>query len=193
MILNTLPAISAPAPPASLKLYPTGRQHSVLPMLPSLGWAVWFLATTNSNLRPILWRSLFPADVQDALVSTRNPTGAITNSDLELAGAIGNQDVLVQEVDCHGCTTAGLCDKVLAVVWHRKGSTTTAGPAAYLLRLSSLHQRHFRYLATLDYIQGSANAMADDCSRLWHLTDSQLLAYVNAHYPQRNTWTLCHL
>mgnify|MGYP000178906812 CR=1 FL=1 len=68
-----------------------------------------------------------------------------------------------------------------------------AGPAAYLLRLSSLHQRHFRSLATLDYIQGSANAMADDCSRLWHLNNSQLLAYFNARYPQRNTWKLCHL
>jgi hypothetical protein len=87
---------------------------------------VWFPATTNSNLRLILWRSPFPADVQDALALTRNPTGAITNSNLELAGAIGNQDILVQEVACRGRTNAGLCDNVPAVVWHRKGSTTTA-------------------------------------------------------------------
>jgi hypothetical protein len=42
-------------------------------------------------------------------------------------------------------------------------------------------------------IQGSANAMADDCLRLWHLNDSQLLDYFNARYPQRNTWKLCHM
>jgi hypothetical protein len=99
----------------------------------------------------------------------------------------------VQEVDCRERTTKGLCDNIPAVVWHRKGSTTMVGPAAYLLRISSLHQRHFRYLALLNYIQGSANAMADDCSRLWHLTDSHLLAYFNLHYPQPNTWKLCHL
>jgi hypothetical protein len=28
-----------------------------------------------------------------------------------------------------------------------------------------------------DYISGLANVMADDCSRLWHLTDTQLLAF----------------
>jgi hypothetical protein len=125
--------------------------------------------------------------VQTALVSTRNPQGAITNSDLEVARAIAHQDVSVQEVDCRERTTAGLCDNIPAAVWHRKGSTTTSGPVVYLLRLSSLHQRHFRYLALLDYIQGPANAMADDCSCLWHLTDSQLLAHFNLHYPQRVT------
>jgi hypothetical protein len=73
--------------------------------------------------------------------------------------------------------TTGLCDNILAVVWCGKRSTTTTHPTAYSLHLSSLHQCHFCYLACLDYIQGSANAMADDCSGLWQLTDSQLLAY----------------
>ena len=35
--------------------------------------------------------------------------------------------------------------------------------------------------------------MADACSRLWHLTDSQLLAYFNLHYPQAQSWQLVHL
>lgn len=35
--------------------------------------------------------------------------------------------------------------------------------------------------------------MADDCSRLWKLTDSQLLAYFNHTYPQSKPWKLVHL
>jgi hypothetical protein len=145
---------------------------------------VWFPATTHSCLQPILWRASFPWDIQAALVPTANLHGAITNSDLELAGAIAHQDVFVQDVNCGERTTSGLCDNIPAAAWYHKGSTTTTGPTAYLLHLSSLHQPHFRYLACLDYIQGSANAMADDCSRVWQLTDSQLLFYLNARYPK---------
>ena len=35
--------------------------------------------------------------------------------------------------------------------------------------------------------------MADDCSRLWHLSDDELVSYFDAHYPQPRPWRLCHL
>ena len=35
--------------------------------------------------------------------------------------------------------------------------------------------------------------MADDCSHLWHLSDSQLLAYFNRNYPQTIPWKLVTL
>ena len=35
--------------------------------------------------------------------------------------------------------------------------------------------------------------MANDCSRLWHLSDDELVAYFDAHYPQPRPWRLCHL
>ena len=35
--------------------------------------------------------------------------------------------------------------------------------------------------------------MADDCSRLWKLTDSQLLDHFNTTYPQEMPWKLVHL
>ena len=35
--------------------------------------------------------------------------------------------------------------------------------------------------------------MADDCFRLWHLSDDKLVSYFNAHYPQPRPWRLCHL
>ena len=45
---------------------------------------------------PILWRARFPQKIQSQLVSLANPTGSITNSDLELSGAIAHDDILPQ-------------------------------------------------------------------------------------------------
>ena len=59
---------------------------------------VWFPSTTHSNLRPVLWRAQFPPHIQARLVSTDNPSGDITNSHLELAGLLAQQDIVAQEV-----------------------------------------------------------------------------------------------
>ena len=61
---------------------------------------------------------------------------------------------------------------------------------AYLLRLGALHQRHHRYLARHHYIPGPVNAMADAASRLWALSDLELLTHFNTLYPQAHSWTL---
>ena len=93
-----------------------------------------------------------------------NPAGTLTNSDLELAGLIPQQDIIAQLVNCRGRTVVPLGDNIPAVVWHHKHSTTTTGPAACLLRLNALHQRHFCCVSKANYILGPANQMADDCS-----------------------------
>jgi hypothetical protein len=67
----------------------------------------------------------------------------------------------------------------------------TSAPA-YLLRLHALHQRFHRYYASAFFVPGTLNAMADDCSRLWHLTDAQLLTHFNSTYPQTAYWRLVH-
>ena len=166
---------------------------------------VWFSPLTNvplaitphrSNLlqQPCLWRSPFPDSVQDDLVSFKNPTGSITNSDLELASTIPtSDDILASAVPIEHISTCSLCDNTPAVSWRTKGSTTTVGLAAYLLQLSSLHQRHFRYKPEIHHIVGDKNAMADACSCLWHLSDSELLTHFNLHYPQTQSWTMRHL
>ncbi|EJK55731.1 hypothetical protein THAOC_24505, partial [Thalassiosira oceanica] len=56
-----------------------------------------------------------------------------------------------------------------------------------------MHQRVFRYQSRPFYVPGESNGMADDCSRLWHLSDSDLVSYFNATYPQPKPWRLCHL
>ena len=154
---------------------------------------VWLPSTTHSNLRPLLWRAKFPDHIRARLVSTDNPNGDITNSHLELAGLLAQQDIIAQEVNLHGRTIVPLGDNIPMVVWHHKHSTTTTGPAAYLLRLNSIHQRHYRYVSKPGYIPGPANVMADDCSRLWDLSDSRLLAYFNSVYAQPQPWQLVTL
>jgi hypothetical protein len=84
-------------------------------------------------------------------------------------------------------------DNTPTVAWRTKGSTSTTGPAAYLLRLGALHQRHYRYKARFFHIAGKTNAMADDASRLWHLSDADFLAYFNFTYPQNEPWQLLPL
>ena len=150
-------------------------------------------ADGQSVLQPYLWRAPFPKDIQDDLVSTRNPRGTITNSDLELAGTIAHQDVMAQVLDIRERTTNTSSDNTPAVAWQKKGSTTTTGPAAYLLRVQAFHQRFHRYHPRFSYIPGPANRLADDCSRRWDLSDQELLTYFNCQFPQAQPWQLCHL
>ena len=46
-------------------------------------------ASGGTVATPILWRHRFPQDIVSDLVSSDNPHGSISNSDLELAGIIG--------------------------------------------------------------------------------------------------------
>jgi hypothetical protein len=128
---------------------------------------VWFAEEED----PLLWRTKFPKRIQRGLVSSSNPKGDLTNSDFELAGVIGKQDIVTQAWDIREVTVAVLTDNTPAISRSRKCSITTKDAADYLLRLSSLNQHHHRYLITFDHINGPANAMADDCSRLWRLND----------------------
>jgi hypothetical protein len=81
-------------------------------------------------------------------------------------------------------------DNIATRAWHRKGAHSTLGAGAYLLRTHALHQRHYRYRSNIHYIAGPANAMADDASRRWNLTDVELLTYFKSTYPQNKPWGL---
>jgi hypothetical protein len=47
---------------------------------------VWF--NGSSNIKPTVWRIQFPEYVIANLISDKNPTGTLTNSDLEMAGLL---------------------------------------------------------------------------------------------------------
>ena len=142
---------------------------------------------------PIVWRAPFPLDIQQEVVTDKNLSGKITNSDLEQAGVLAHQDVICQNFDVRECTLATGCDNTPAVSRNRKGSVTNADSAAYLCRLSSFHQRQHRYCPEVSYLGGPSNVMADDASRLWDRSDSQLLSHFNQTYPQEQPWRLCPL
>jgi hypothetical protein len=111
-----------------------------------------FVPSTNSPIQPYLWRSPFPAKVTRQLVSTANTMGKVSNSDLELAVSVAQHDILCQIADVQDVTIHNCYDNTATVCWQRKGSATTTGPAAYLLRLQALHQRHYGYAPLHDYI-----------------------------------------
>jgi hypothetical protein len=147
---------------------------------------IWFV----NGSPPLLWHAQFPLSIQARLVMECNPHSNLTMSDFKLTGVVAHQDILVQLVDACECTFTVLNDNSPTVSCATKGSITSWQAAAYLLRLSSLHQRHQRYHLHYDHIAGLANAMADDASHLWHLSDSQLLAYFDQTYPQSQPWQL---
>jgi len=99
---------------------------------------VWFPPSPISPA--LLWHTPFPAHIQRELVSAQNPSRSISNSDLELAGAITHQDVLASQANVAKTTNALVNDNMAAIHWLQRGSITTTKAAAYLLRLHALHQ-----------------------------------------------------
>jgi hypothetical protein len=147
---------------------------------------------TTADTPPLLWRLPFSRTIQQALVSSDNPTGTLTNSDLEQLALVCHPDILSTCHDIREHTICALSDNTAAISRERRGSTSVNAPSAYLCRLASMHQRTFRYRLNVDYVPGPLNVMADDLSRRWDLSDSQLLAHFNSVYLQTQSWKLCH-
>lgn len=192
---------------ASLHTRPT-RIYELVPTFPlylgatdasgiGMGGVIFVPALDATPAKPewesYLWREPFPPDVARALVTVDNPGGSITNSDLELAATVAHHDVISVNFGAAESTVGTLHDNIPAVFWNRKGSTSTTGPAAYLLRIQSLHARQFRYTPLHDFIPGKLNRMADDASRKLHLSMHALLTFFDTHYPQPRPWKACTL
>ena len=150
---------------------------------------VWFDAL-DDRTPPILWRQRFPVHVANDLVTSDNPLGSLSISDFELTGVIAHKAVLSHDRDVSERTMWIASDNRAAVAWATKGSATSLAARSHLLRLNALHQRTHRYVARHHYIPGPVNAMADDASRRWDLSDASLLTHFNSHYPQIVSWEL---
>jgi hypothetical protein len=137
-----------------------------------------------------LKKAKFEPEVVRKLVSFSNPRGTVTNSDLELAAGLVQHDVAAQAFDIQERTISSGSDNTPTIAWQTKGSTTTTGAPAYLLRLQALHQRFHCYHSSAFFVPGKLNTMADDCSRLWHLPDAALLTHFNSTYPQTVSWRI---
>lgn len=154
---------------------------------------VWFDATADEHSPPLLWRAPFLPAIQGALVTSDNPNGTISISDLELTAMIAHKEVLATSRPIAERTIWMATDNRAALSWSHKGSATSTAARAYLLRLNSLHQRQHRYVPLHNHIAGKANAMADDASRRWDLSTADLLSHFNSQFPQAYPWQLCQL
>jgi hypothetical protein len=154
---------------------------------------IWLDPSSNSH--PLCWRAKFPESLTANLVSFDNPDGTITNSDLELAAVVAQHDILSNQAPAAVLhqNIAVLSDNTPTVAWALRGSVSHNNPSAYLLRLLALHRRHYRYTSLIAHVPGRHNSIADDCSRLWHLSDNEFLAHLSLAYPQEKSWQLCPL
>jgi hypothetical protein len=104
---------------------------------------VWFGA--ERHLDPIVWRAQWPKDITAAVVSTTNPDGALTNSDLEMAGVLLQEAVLEAAIGPqqmkHAQTAIG-CDNSPAVAWTTRMATRSSSPVSFrLLKGLAMRQR----------------------------------------------------
>lgn len=118
------------------------------------------------GLPPIVWRLEWPQDIRDRLVSFANPTGDISNSDLEMAGLLAHYLVLEHLVDLQFTHVAAWSDNTPTVSWANKLSSSKSMVASRLVRALALRLRANRAspLITLS-ISGPENVMADVASR----------------------------
>jgi hypothetical protein len=58
---------------------------------------VWF--SGNLHLDPVVWKIAFPPEISTQVISDSNPTGSLTNSDLEMAAVLLHYMVLQQLVN----------------------------------------------------------------------------------------------
>ena len=151
----------------------------------------WLPSTLAPNTPPCAWRYRLPHDLMDNLVTASNPSGTINNSDLELAALVLGHDTQLSHNPTlpYTCTMLGT-DNIAAKTWLSKGSTTTTGPPAFLLRhLAGTCRKKNAVLQPL-FIAGQTNTIADFLSRSFHLTDDEFLTRLQLLAPLQPPWRL---
>ena len=83
----------------------------------------------------MVWRLRWPQFIIDQLVTSENPDGTISNSDLELAGGLLHLEALAQCFDIRERTVLSKTDNLNALFWQRKGATSSDKVPPHLLRL----------------------------------------------------------
>ena len=156
-----------------------------------------------SNCTSVVFRWEWPADIKNNIVLFSNPTGGLTNSDLEMAGLLILW--LVLKGVCPSlrekCVTL-FSDNSPTVSWvtrlaSRKSLVAEHLVQALALRLKTMHACPLTPL----HIEGKRNAIADVPSRsfgsnpAWACaTSSDLLNLFNSRFPfpQQKSWTVYH-
>jgi hypothetical protein len=94
---------------------------------------VWFGG--KKDMDPIVWLVEWPPDTTNNVVSDKNPSGTITNSDLEMVGVLLHEAVLKAHLDpaMQGAQIAIGCDNSPAVAWTTRMTSRSSSPIAFRL------------------------------------------------------------
>jgi hypothetical protein len=155
---------------------------------------VWFPTSLKPHASPpLIWSQPFPTSIQNALVSNSNPSGSITNSDLELLGVVAHTQALATTQDLSNATLWIGCDNTPAVAWSSRGSSSVAAPRSYLLRHLGLLTRAAQMKVRVLSVPGESNTIADFLSRSFHLSDDAVLHHLSTHFPTQPSLQWLHL
>jgi hypothetical protein len=168
---------------------------------------VWF--SLVHNMQPVVWRLLFPCDIPEEVVLFNNPSGRLTNLDLELAAEVMGVGVLLAEAPVITHEPLGaLCDNTPTVSWIEKMASKSITPmAGRLLRgLAFMLYCHRAGRLTTIHVLGPQNIMADIASRpsktqtFFHattpvLSDHDFLSLFNVSFPlpDQQAWGLAQV
>ena len=130
------------------------------------------------------------------LVSSNNPQGRITNSELELA-ALVLQKATFPFVSTNLTWRAPFTgsDNIPTVNWTFWEASTVNPLVFYLIHLQYLINHQLKIILSVFYHPGTQNNMADDTSRKFHLVPDIFLSLFSTTYsPQQSPgmWHTCH-
>jgi hypothetical protein len=155
---------------------------------------VWF--SGDLHLEPRVWRVAFPSDISSQVISNSNPTGTLTNSDLEMAAVLLHYMVLQQCTPMKHKRAGTFSDNTPTVAWSTQMADWSQLPTAgRLLRgLAAIQRETQAGPYTMVSVAGKKNQMADMASRSFHL-DDDLLFLTHFHhsfpFPQQQSWKNC--
>ncbi len=157
---------------------------------------VWF--SGDLHLDPVVWRVAFPAEIASKVVSNSNPTGSLTNSDLEMAAVLLHYMVLQQITPMKHKRAGTFSDNTPTVSWSTRMADRSKSPTAgRLLRgLAAIQRETQAGPYTVASVAGKKNQMADVSSRSFHIVhDSAFLSHFNLSFPlpQQQSWKIVHL
>ncbi len=153
---------------------------------------------------PTVFHWEWPTDIKENLCSASNPTGGITNSDLEMAGILLLW--LVTEKVCQPVQekrAALFSDNSPTVSWVTRLASRKSIVAEHLVQALALRLKSNKTCPLIAlHIEGKRNAISDVPSRsfgsnpAWHCTsDTDFLTLFNSLFPlpSQNSWTGFHL
>ena len=155
--------------------------------LGSGGGGVWL----NPNIDGIhhVWRLQWHTNIQADLISFANPTGRITNSDLELAALVLHKATFPTVCKSSARWRAPLTGSynTPTVVWTFKEAATIKPLVANLLRIRSIVNTNSSITLVIFYHPGPFNTVVDDAYRLFNFTNPFFLSFFSCKYnPQHS-------